>query len=148
MSSSKRSTNEAGVSLIREFEGCRLESYKDIVGVETIAYGHTGADVTPGLKITQERADELLKQDLNKFEDGVSALVKVPLTDNQFAALVSFSYNLGLGALKTSFLLKCLSVKNYEGAATQFEKWCHAGGVIVPGLLRRRHAERDLFLKA
>ncbi|MDE1715762.1 lysozyme [Chromobacterium amazonense] len=138
-------TSQNGIAIIQKFEGLRLTAYRDIVGVLTIGYGHTGPDVTPGLTITQPRAVALLQQDLAKFEAGVSRLVKVPLSQNQFDALVSFSYNLGLGSLQNSTLLRLLNAGDYVGAAGQFILWDKAGGKAVPGLLARRTAEQALF---
>lgn len=144
-----RKINQAGLELIKHFEGCKLTAYQDIVGVWTVGFGHTGHDVYPGLTITQEQADNLLKQDLSKFETQVEAAVAspVPLTDNAFAALVSFSYNLGINALIKSSLLRLLKAGGPLAAAPEFLKWSHAGGVLVPGLLKRREAEKELFLK-
>lgn len=137
--------NEAGVALIKEFEGCKLKAYQDIVGVWTVGYGATGADVTEGLEITQEEADKRLLADIEQFERGVMRVVKVPLTDNQLAALVSFTYNLGIGSLWRSTLLRLLNAGDYEAAAKEFLKWDRAGGVPVAGLTRRRKSEMDLF---
>lgn len=142
----KTSTN--GVNLIQQFEGLRLQAYQDSVGIWTIGYGHTGADVKPGLKISQDQATSLLEKDLARFEAGVNKLVSVPLTQNQFDALVSFSYNLGIGSLQSSTLLKLLNAKNYQGAAEQFPRWNKAGGDVLAGLTKRRLAEQGLFLKA
>lgn len=139
--------NAAGIKLIKDFEGCKLKAYKDIVGVLTIGYGHTGPDVFEGQVITQEEAERLLRDDLEAFEVGVARLVKVALTENQYAALVSFAYNLGLGALGGSTLLKLLNKGDPEGAALEFTKWSHAGGRVVAGLVRRREAEKALFLQ-
>ncbi|MBN3006243.1 lysozyme [Chromobacterium alkanivorans] len=136
-----------GVKLIQQFEGLRLKAYQDAVGVWTIGYGHTGPDVTPGLVITQAQADALLARDLSRFEAGVTRLVQVPLNQNQFDALVSFSYNLGLGSLQNSTLLRLLNQRDYAGAAAQFPRWNKAGGKVLPGLTRRRAAEQALFLK-
>lgn len=138
-------TNQKGIDLIKSFEGCKLKAYKDIVGVWTIGYGHTGKDVVAGLEISQERAEELLKQDLCTFEEGVTKLVKKPIGENQFAALVSFSYNLGLGNLGKSTLLRCINKGNPKDAVPEFLKWVKAGGVEVAGLVRRRKAESELF---
>ena len=143
-----RTTNAAGINLIQHFEGLRLTAYPDVIDVWTIGYGHTGPDVHPGLAITQAQADALLAQDLARFEQGVTALVKVPLNDNQFAALVSFSYNLGLGNLQQSTLLRLLNQGDYAGAAAQFPRWDRAGGHEVAGLLTRRKAEQALFMQA
>jgi len=137
--------NQAGVALIKEFEGCKLKAYQDIVGVWTVGYGATGADVTEGLEITQEEADKRLLADIEQFERGVSRVVKVPLTDNQLAALVSFTYNLGIGSLWRSTLLQLLNKGDYEGAKNEFGKWVMAGGKRVDGLVRRRAAEAALF---
>ena len=138
--------NQAGLSLLKSCEGCRLEAYQDCVGRWTIGYGHTGDDVTPDLVITQDEADALLLQDLQKFEDGVTDLVKVQLNSNQFSALVVFSYNVGLGNLKSSLLLRCINSLHYSDAAPQFLRWNKAGGVALAGLTERREKERDLFI--
>lgn len=144
-----RAINDAGVRLVQEFEGCKLEAYPDPgTGGEpwTIGWGSTGPDIGPGTVWTQEEADARFLDDLTKFGDGVDRLVRVPLTDNQFAALVSFAYNVGLGALAGSTLLRKLNAGDYEGAADQFPRWNKGGGRVLPGLVRRRAAERDLFL--
>lgn len=148
-------TNDAGVALIKDFEGLRLAAYPDPAhgwAVPTIGYGHTSAagapEVTRGMKITAAGADEILRSDLGQYEAAVSKAVKVPLTENQFAALVSFTFNLGAGALRKSTLLKKLNAGDYAGAAAEFAKWNKAGGEVLPGLTRRRAAERDLFLTA
>nr|WP_199065153.1 lysozyme [Chromobacterium sp. ASV5] len=139
-------TSQNGIALIQKFEGLRLIAYQDVVGVWTIGYGHTGPDVRAGMIITQTQADQLLQQDLTKFEAGVSRLVNVSLQQNQFDALVSFSYNLGLGNLQSSTLLKLLNAGDYVGAAEQFLRWNMAGGRDLPGLTARRATERALFL--
>lgn len=137
--------NEAGLKLIKDFEGCKLKAYKDIVGVWTIGYGHTGSDVVPGLVWTQEQADKALERDLERFEDGVFKLLMAPPSPNQFSAMVCFAYNVGLGALKSSTLLRCYNKHNAEDAAKEFLRWNKAGGVEVAGLTRRRKAESELF---
>ena len=137
-------TSQKGIDLIKSFEGLRLTAYQDVVGVYTIGYGTT-TGIKPGMQITQYRAEEFLKCDLDKFESAVSNLVTVPLTQNQFDALVCFCYNVGSGALKSSTLLKRLNQGNYSGAAEQFLLWDKAGGKQVAGLTRRRHAESELF---
>lgn len=131
--------------LVAEFEGCRLEAYICPAGVLTIGYGHTGDDVFPGQVISQEEAVELLDQDLNKFRQAVVRLVDVSLTENQFAALVSFTFNVGVGALQKSTLLRKLNAGDYEGAANEFKRWNKGGGQILRGLVRRREAEEKLF---
>ena len=142
-------TSDAGIALIKEFEGCELVCYADAVKVPTIGYGHTlglmRSDV--GVKtITQDEAERLLRQDdLPRYEAGVSAVVKVPLDQHQFDALVSFAYNLGVGALAGSTLLRKLNAKDYGGAAAKFPRWVRAGNQVLPGLVRRRAAEQALF---
>lgn len=138
--------NKKGIDLIKKFEGCRLKAYKDIVGILTVGYGHTGKDVSEGLEIDPERANELLEKDLQKFCHGVEDLVKVSITDNQFAALVAFAYNIGLNALSGSTLLKKLNAGDLQGASEQFIRWNKAGGKEVQGLTNRRLAEKELFL--
>lgn len=139
--------SEKGISLIKNFEGCRLEAYKCPAGIPTIGYGHTGSEVHIGMKITQSEADRLLKNDLIIHCNNVSKLVKVPLNQNQFDALVSFEYNIGYGAFLKSTLLKLLNEKKYKEAAEQFLRWKYAGGKVLAGLERRRKAERELFLQ-
>lgn len=138
-------TSEAGIKLIKNFEGCRLSAYQDSVGVWTIGYGHTKG-VHPKQSISQTEADRLLKQDLAVFESGVNNLVKVELKQCQFDSLVSFSFNIGIGAFSKSTLLKKLNQKDYKEAANQFLRWNKAGGKVLAGLTRRREAEKSLFL--
>jgi lysozyme len=138
--------SQVGIDLIKKFEGCILHAYKDAVGVPTIGYGHTGG-VIANQTITQAEADTLLRHDLDKFEDGVMNLVKVPINQNQFDALVSFSFNLGLGNLGNSTLLKYVNAKNFTAAAKEFAKWNKAGGEVLDGLTKRRAAEAALFSK-
>lgn len=147
-----RIINQAGLQLIEEFEGLarklvdgRIRAYLDAVGIPTIGYGHT-KNVHLGLVITREQAEEFLKEDLRVAEAGVNQLVKVPLSDNQFAALVSFVFNLGAGAFARSTLRRDLNARNYSAAAEQFLRWNRAGGHVLAGLTRRREAERRLFL--
>jgi lysozyme len=134
------------IDLIKKFEGVKLHAYQDSGGVWTVGAGHTGKDVTPGLVITQEQADSLLIKDLVVFEAGVDTLVKVPISDAQKSALVSFAYNLGLHTLAGSTLLKKLNSGDIRGAADQFELFDRVNGKAVQGLLNRRQAEKALFL--
>ena len=138
--------NEKGLDLIKSFEGLRLEAYLCPAGVWTIGYGHTKG-VKKGMKITKEKADELLMEDLQKFQKGVEKLTsKVELTDNQFSALVSFAFNLGLGNLENSTLLKKVNRNpNDETIRNEFMKWIYAGGKPLEGLKRRRKHEADLY---
>jgi lysozyme len=147
-----RRISSKGIELIKHFEGLhrvlpdgRIQSYKDVVGVLTIGYGSTGRHVKEGMTITREEAEDLLLKDLDKFEKGVSKLVKVKLNQNQFDALVSFAFNVGVGALGRSTLIKRLNKGDYEGAADQLLKWTKAGNKIFEGLVRRRKAEKNLF---
>jgi lysozyme len=133
-----------GLQFIANFEGLMLDAYKDIVGVATIGYGHT-RNVKMGDKVTATEALILLREDAHEAIKDVRRLVKVSLTQGQFDALVSFTFNLGGGALERSTLLRMLNEKNYEGARMEFHKWNKAGGREVSGLTRRRKAEADLF---
>ncbi len=137
-----------GLALTEQFEGLRLTAYQDSVGVWTIGYGHTGSDVHPGLTITQQQASDLLRKDVASAVATVNRLVSVPLTQNQFDALVDFVFNAGAGNFADSTLLRDLNAGNYAGAAAQFPRWVHAGNQILPGLVTRRNAEQALFLQA
>ncbi|EOZ7504982.1 lysozyme [Enterobacter hormaechei] len=143
-------TSDKGIALIKEFEGCKLTAYQDSVGVWTIGYGWTqpvdGKPIPAGMTIKQETAERLLKTGLISYESDVSRLVKVGLTQGQFDALVSFTYNLGARSLSTSTLLRKLNAGDYAGAADEFLRWNKAGGKVLSGLTRRREAERALFL--
>ncbi|MGJ7468797.1 lysozyme [Kosakonia cowanii] len=142
--------SDKGISLIKQFEGLRLTAYQDSVGVWTIGYGWThpvdGKPIRPGMTIKEETAERLLRTGLVGYESDVSKLVKVKLTQGQFDALVSFAYNLGARALSTSTLLQKLNAGDYASAADEFPRWNKAGGKVLPGLTRRREAERALFL--
>lgn len=137
--------NQKGLELIKKYEGCRLLAYKCPAGVWTIGYGHT-ADVKSGMAITKADAERLLLQDLKRFEEGVEALVKVPLTSNQFSALVSFAFNCGLAALRSSTLLKKLNIGDLNGAAREILRWDKVNKKPVEGLTKRRKEEQQLFL--
>jgi len=144
---SARKINQAGLDLIKYYEGLKLETYKDVVGVATIGYGHTGHDVFDNQKITTLQAEMLLKHDLEEFEKIVDAFVKPQINDNQFSALVSFVYNLGSTAFAGSTLLKVINKSWFDKAPAEFLKWVNAGGKPYSGLLARRRAEADLFMK-
>ena len=144
-----RAVNQNGLDLIKHFEGCYLKAYQDSVGVWTIGYGHTGlvhkdGTVKAGRVITQAEAEDLLRYDLGNFAKRVSEGATVPLTDDQFSALVSFDFNTG-GFLKST-LRKKLNEGDYKGAADELLKWDKAGGKVLKGLTRRRKSERNLFL--
>ncbi len=146
MSNQQFTTSPAGRQLIENFEGLKLTAYQDMVGIWTIGYGHTGPEVKAGQTISVAQADQLLAKDLTRFEQGVAKCVTYPLNQHQFDALVSFSFNLGLGSLQSSSLLSLLNAGDVAGAAAQFLRWNRAGGVEVAGLTRRRQAEQQLFL--
>lgn len=137
--------SQKGIDLIKSFEGLELHSYQDSANVWTIGYGHT-RNVQKGESITIEQANEFLNQDLSLFVDEVNKLVKHPINQNQFDALVSFAYNLGTGCLSESSLLKYVNEGNFKLAASQFGKYDHAGGEVIEGLVKRRAEEMHLFL--
>lgn len=145
----ERHINKDGLELVKHFEGLYLIAYKDPVGIYTIGYGHTGlkhqdGTVYPGRKVTKAEAEELLRYDMGVFEKRVRDLVKVPLNDNEFSALVSFDFN--TGGLAKSTLLKKLNAEDLVGASNEFLRWDKAGGKTLAGLTRRRKSERNLFL--
>ena len=134
-----------GISLIKKFEGCELESYQDSVGVWTIGFGHTKG-VKEGMTITKEEADKMLEEELLEYEGYINDYIEVPLSQCQFDALVAWVYNLGPTNLRSSTLLKELNAGNYEEAPAQMKRWNKAGGFVLAGLERRREAEALLFL--
>mgnify|MGYP003366972558 CR=1 FL=1 len=138
-------TGETGLELIKEFEGLRLTAYLCPAQVWTIGYGHT-AGVRQGDVIIEAQADAFLRHDLAASELAVGRRVTALLNQNQFDALVSFTFNLGAGNLSRSSLLQKLNAGDYAGAAEEFLRWNRAGGKPLAGLSRRRAAERALFL--
>jgi len=146
-----RPVSDAGLDLVRTFEGLRTEAYRCPAGVWTIGYGHTG-DVQPGQRISAEQAEQILRDDLAACGDQVDELVGVQLTDCQFAALVSFVFNAGAGALRGSTLRRRLNGGDYDCVPTELAKWVKATDprtgqkVSLPGLVRRRAAEGELWL--
>jgi len=142
------SWNVAGtMRLVKDFEGLRLNAYQDSVGVWTIGYGHTGSDVKPGMTITQAKADQLLQADLAKFNSCVTSSINKPLNANQVGALMSFSFNVGCGALQGSTLRRRINAGENPNlvASQELPKWDKAGGRSLPGLTRRRAAEVAFF---
>lgn len=135
-------TSEKGINLIKKFEGCRLKAYKCPAGIWTIGYGHT-LGVKQGQTITNKQAITFLKNDLVKFEKIVTNMVKVPLTQNMFDALVSWAYN--VGNRSTSTLVKLLNKQDYKGAASQLLLWNKANNKELAGLTKRRKEEKKLF---
>jgi lysozyme len=142
-------TSEAGLKLVKSFEGLRLKAYRCPAGIWTIGYGHTTAagppEVREGMRITAADAEAILKRDLERFEAAVSAMVKVPLTQAQFDVLVSFAFNCGTAALRRSTLLKRVNQGAFDAVPVELMKWTKADGRELPGLVRRRRAEAALW---
>ena len=138
-------TSTEGIALIKKFEGCELEAYRCSADVPTIGYGHTRG-VSDGDTCTQEEADQLLRDDLEEFEDYVADLVDVELAQNEFDALVAWTYNLGPTNLRESTLLKRLNDEDKGDVPFQMKRWNKASGQVLDGLVRRREAESLLFL--
>jgi lysozyme len=142
--------NDMGIALICEFEGCRTEAYQDAVGVWTIGYGHTSVvglpSVGPAATVTRGEAVEILMRDLETFCAGVKSAITATLNDNQFSALVSFAYNVGLGNFRGSSVLKSVNAYHFDQVPADLALWVRAGGKVLPGLIRRRAAEAALFL--
>tara|TARA_R100001377_G_scaffold35105_2_gene19367 strand:- start:2186 stop:2629 length:444 start_codon:yes stop_codon:yes gene_type:complete len=137
-------TSKEGISLLKKFEGCKLEAYLDAVDVPTIAYGRT-KEVQMGDTCTQQQAEDWLEEELVEYEGYVEKAVTVPLEQNQFDALVSWTYNLGPSNLNKSTALKLLNMSEYDGVPAQLKRWNKAGGKVLDGLVRRREAEALLF---
>ncbi len=143
--------SQFGIDLICGFEGLELKAYDDGVGVWTIGYGTTiypnGIKVKRGDTCTLEQAKDYMAHDLQRFESAVCENIKVGLNQNQFDALVSLAYNIGIGAFSKSTLLKKLNAGDYKGTSNQFDVWVNAGGRRLDGLVKRRTKEKALFLK-
>ena len=136
--------SQEGIALIKRFEGCELKAYQDSVGVWTIGYGHI-KNVKEGDEIDQDKAEDMLKEEMPEYEGYINDMVEVPLEQNQFDALCSWVYNLGPTNLKDSTMLKVLNEKKYEEVPQQIKRWNKAGGVVLNGLIVRRQAEALLF---
>ena len=136
--------SQEGLALIKKFEGCRLKAYRCSANVLTIGYGHTGG-VKEDDTISQPEADELLKEDIAKFEEYVNDNVIVELKQYQFDALVAWTFNLGPGNLRESTMLKKLNDADYTSVPFEMRRWNKAGGKTLDGLIRRRQAEGLLF---
>jgi lysozyme len=143
-------TSDHGIAIIKQFEGCKLKSYRCPADKLTIGYGHTSdagsPQVTDGMVITQDEAVRILANDLVKFEKAVDGMVTVELSQGQFDALVSFAYNCGTGALKKSTLLKKVNAEDWDACPAEFMKYTRGGGKVLPGLVRRRKAEVESFV--
>jgi GH24 family phage-related lysozyme (muramidase) len=142
--------NEDGLRIIKDFEGLELTAYQDSVGVWTIGYGHTSMagppEVVPGMRISAAEAEKILRRDLDYFEQGVKDALTIEPHPDQFSAMVSFAFNVGLTAFRNSTLLRKHNAGDFAGAANEFPRWVYAGSQILPGLQRRRKAERALYL--
>jgi len=132
--------------LIKEFEGLKLKAYRCPAGVLTIGWGHTGSDVHSGMEISLEEAESFLMDDMMEADQAIFDYCEVDLSDNERAALISFIFNLGAGAFRTSTLLRLLNIGDHNAASKQFARWTKAKGMELPGLVRRREAERKLFV--
>jgi lysozyme len=136
--------SQEGISLIKKFEGCELEAYKCAAGVWTIGYGHT-KDVKEGDSILKEDAESMLMHELQEYCNDVDIAVKVDLKQNEFDALVSWTYNLGLTNLNSSTMLKVLNEGKHDEVPAQMKRWNKASGQVKQGLIRRREAEALMF---
>lgn len=136
--------SDQGLELVKHFEGWYPVAYKCPAGVWTIGYGHTKT-ARPGMRITEKQGDDLLRMDMEESEGFVNRFVKVPLSQNEFDALVAFTFNVGGGALQKSTLLSLLNQSNYSAVPAQLDRWNKAGGKVLTGLVRRRRAEGKLF---
>ena len=140
--------SQRGIDLIKQFEGYSSKAYPDPAtggAPWTIGYGTTRG-VKPGMVITAEQAEKMLRDDVAKFESGVSPLVTAPTTQGQFDAMVSLAYNIGLGNFGKSTLLKKHNARCYTCAADQFRVWNRANGKVMNGLTKRRAAEREVYM--
>jgi len=133
-------------TMIPELEGIRYAPYYDVAGVLTVCYGHTGRDIIPGKKYTETECRALLQKDLMPFAQSVDRSVKVPTSEYQKAALITFSYNVGITAFERSALLRQLNAGNYRAACDGLRQWIYAGGKKWKGLMNRREVEREVCL--
>ncbi len=142
--------NSKGLALIKHYEGFRARAYRDPVGIWTIGYGHTSMaghpQVKSGMVISKQQALDILDKDVEKFADQIRPLIKVKLNDDQFSALVSFAYNVGVGGFKRSSVLRVVNAKRFDAVPTRLALWVKAGGKTYRGLVKRRAAEASLFL--
>ncbi|MEK6934073.1 MAG: lysozyme [Nanoarchaeota archaeon] len=142
----KNKISQKGIDLIKQYEGYSARVYLDSAGKSTIGYGHLIRSDESLDQITEYEAEKILRKDIERAEKAVQKSVKAPLTQNQYDALVSFTYNLGEGSLKQSTLLRKLNNSDYNGAKNEFAKWVYAGGKRIKGLENRRKKESELFL--
>lgn len=142
--------NQAGIDLIKRWEGCKLKAYKDVAGVWTVGYGLTSRagfiEVGPDTVLTQEEADWYLEQVVNDFASKIGPMITAPINENQFAAFVSLAYNIGVGAFQKSSALRRFNAGQIMEVPAAMRMWKKAGGKVVQGLVNRREAEVKLFL--
>ena len=142
--------NSKGLALIKYYEGFRARAYRDPVGIWTIGYGHTSMASHPlvkaGMVISKQQALEILSKDIEKFANQIRPLIKVKLNNDQFSALVSFAYNVGVGGFKRSSVLRVVNAKHFDAVPARLSLWVKAGGKTYRGLVKRRAAEASLFL--
>lgn len=141
----RMSYSDSGVAMTKSFEGLRLRTYTDVAGIRTIGYGHVGSEATEGREITVEQADSILQSDLSETIECVNDAVRVSLKQCQFDTLVDFCFNVGRGNFLRSSLLRYVNQGEFDSAVVQLGLWVHAGGRMIPGLVRRRAAEAALF---
>ncbi len=140
-------TSQKGIDFIKRHEALRLNAYLDAVGVWTIGYGHTKT-AKKGMAITEAEAEKLLVNDLKTAEEEINSH-NLPLKQHQFDALVSFVFNVGTGAFRTSTLLKRIKEDvNHPDIPNQFNRWVYGGGKVLPGLVRRRNEEAKLYFNS
>jgi lysozyme len=137
---------ELAADFIEQWEGFRETAYRCPAGVLTIGFGHTGSDVKKGQVVTYKEAYNMLLEDLKRYASGLAAWVNVKVTEGQYIALLSLAFNVGVGAVAKSTLLRLLNAGDIEAAGDEFLKWTYAAGRELPGLVRRRREERKLFL--
>lgn len=137
-----RRINEKGMALLKSFEKCKLQSYKDQGGIYTVGWGHTGPEVTEGMIYTQQQADAQLQKDLEHFYF-LDHYLSEAVNENQYSALVCLAYNIGLGAIRISTLLK--KINNGDAPDKEWMKWNLVHGVVSAGLTNRRKAELELY---
>lgn len=141
-----RRISDEVLTFVKRWEGLRLDSYECQGGVWTIGYGHTRT-ARPRMRITETEADRLLRADIANFERAVSGMVRVPLTDNQFGALVSWAFNVGENAASRSTLIRKLNTGDYDAVPSELMRWNKADGKVVNGLTNRRAAEAGLWAR-
>lgn len=134
------------VAMLSFFEGVEYKPYKDVVGVTTVCFGHTGTDIIPTKTYSESECLALLEKDINKVRKGVDPLIKVDIDDNTRAAIYSFAYNVGTGAFARSMMLKKLNAGDIAGACNELKRWTYAGGKEWKGLITRREIENSVCL--